>query len=288
MEIIVGKYSGFCNGVNYTVTKANEELDQNGMIYSLGEIVHNESVTDELKRKGLLIKNNLNEIPDKAKVIIRAHGESIDTYKKAKEKNLDIIDLTCGKVRLIHHKILKHQDDNFIIIIGKKDHPETIAHKSYSNNSFIVENKDDVLLAYEAFLKSNFLSIYIVSQTTFNELLFNELVGIIQHVFKDIQVTVDNTICNVTSLRQLETVTLAKKASKMIIVGGVNSSNTKELYNIAKNYCKDVYLIRTYYDLDLSAFKSDDIVGIMGGASTPQEIIDKIVEYVKSIYKKVK
>ena len=118
MEIIVGKYAGFCNGAKNAVDKTNEALNGNNL-YSVGEIIHNEEVIKYLKQRGLIVKESITEIPDNSKVIIRAHGETIDFYKEAKRKNLDIVDLTCNKVKLIHDKILENKD-KFIIIIGKK------------------------------------------------------------------------------------------------------------------------------------------------------------------------
>ena len=288
VKIIVGKYSGFCNGVKYTVSQTLKELENNYSLFSLGDIVHNETVIDDLKKKGLIIENSINNIPNCAKVIIRAHGESVDTYNKAKEKKLDLIDLTCGKVKLIHTKILKNKDHSFILIIGKKNHPETIAHHSYSKNSFIIENISDIKEAYEIFLKSGFKEIYIVAQTTFNNDLFDNIVDEIRKVFKGINVSVDKTICNATNFRQQEVIHIARDANKMIIIGGKNSSNTKELEIISKNYCQEVYLIQTKDDLNNVIFNENDIVGITAGASTPSDVIDDVVDYLDNLYGKKK
>lgn len=281
MKLIIGKYSGFCNGVKYTVDKTIEVLKDN-KVYSLGEIVHNEVVVNDLEKKGLIVKNNINDIPDNSKVIIRAHGEPIETYEKAKQKNIELIDLTCGKVKLIHNKIIKN-NDCFIIIIGKKDHPETIAHNSYSNNSFIIENNDDINTCYNKFKSSKLNKIYVVSQTTFNDNLFDELVSEIKNIFVNVDIIVDKTICNATTIRQEETKEIAKNVDKMIVIGGKNSSNTKELEVIAKKYCNNVYLIQSVDDLDKNIFKKNDIIGITAGASTPEKIIEDVVKLLRSI-----
>ena len=285
MELIIGKYSGFCNGVKYTVDCARNLLDNN-IIYSLGDIVHNEIVINELKSKGLIVKNSIDEIPNNSKVIIRAHGEIVDTYKKAKEKNIELIDLTCGKVKLIHNKIL-NKNNCFVIIIGKKNHPETIAHKSYSNNSFVIESIDEVKNAYDNYLNSGKNMVYVVAQTTFNSDLFDKIVDNIKEVFNT-NIYVDKTICNATSIRQNETKEIAKVVNKMIIIGGKNSSNTKELAIIAKEYCNNTFLIQTSKDLDNEMFNNNDIIGITAGASTPEEVINDVVDYLDSIYKKRK
>ena len=288
MEIIVGKYSGFCNGVRYTVESAKKNLEKYGKLYSLGEIVHNEVVMDRLDKLGLIVKDNIDDIPNGSRVIIRAHGEGISTFQKAKEKNLELIDLTCGRVKLVHNKILNHRENSFILIIGKKNHPETIAHNSYSKNSFIIENENDIMLAYNIFLQSKFDSVYIVSQTTFNGDLFDKLVDKIKQVFKDRNIEVDKTICNATNLRQEEVINISQAVDKMIIIGGNNSSNTKELYNIASKYCQDVILIQSYLDLNKEMFNNSMVIGIEAGASTPKEVISDVVDYLNSIYKKTK
>ena len=280
MKIILGKYSGFCNGVKYTVTEANERLDENKTIYSLGDIVHNEVVINELKNKGLIVKNEIDEIPNNSKLIIRAHGEKLETFEKAKNKNIEIIDLTCGKVKLIHNKILNKKNDYYVIIIGKKNHPETIAHKTYSNNSYIIEDITDINKAFNEFKKSSLNKVYIVAQTTFNEDLFNKLVDEIKNVFK-VEIVVDKTICNATINRQEETKEIASKVDKMIIIGGKNSSNTKELEIVANNYCNNVYLIQTVNDLYSIKFNKKDIVGITAGASTPEKVIMEVIGYLQ-------
>lgn len=286
MEIIVGKYSGFCNGAKNAVNKTMEALN-NDSFYSVGEIVHNEEVIRELKNKGLIVKDSIESIPNNAKVIIRAHGEELEFYREAKKRNLNIIDLTCGRVKVIHNKILSKKN-SFIIIIGKTNHPETIAHKSYSSDSYIIENLSDIQDAYNDFLTSSKKDVYVVAQTTFNEELFYELVNEIKKVFKDIEVIVDKTICNATSIRQAEAREIAKRVDKMIVIGGKNSSNTKELAIEAGKCCEIVYLIQNKDDLDQDMFNEDDIVGITAGASTPENVILDVVNKLSSLYKRKK
>ena len=259
MEIILGKYSGFCNGVKNTVNKANMVLEENKTIYSVGDIVHNEVVVNNLKNKGLIVVDKISEIPNNSKVIIRAHGEGISAYQEAKRKSLDLIDLTCGRVKLIHQKILSKKN-SYIIIIGKKNHPETIAHKSYSKTSFVIEEDSDIKKAYQDYCASGKDSVYIVAQTTFNSTLFDEIVHEIKKVFTDINIEVDKSICNATSIRQEEAKEIAKVVDKMIVIGGKNSSNTKELEVVAKTYCDKVYLIQTKEDIDKDWFSEKDMV----------------------------
>ena len=283
MKIIVGKCSGFCKGVDYTVTKANQVVHDNKNVYCLGEIVHNERVIDNLEKKGMIFVNDILSIPDNSKVVFRAHGESLDIYNKAKLKNLDIIDLTCGKIRIIRNKIIKKKDDCFIVIIGKKNHPETIGTYSYAgSNSFVIEDNSDIDDCLTCIKNSSLNKVYIVSQTTFSSSKFDLLSSVLKEK-SCCDVLIDKTICNATMNRQEEVRDISANVNKMIIVGGVNSSNTKELYNISKEILNDVYLIQGVDELDLTKFKKEDIVGIMGGASTPNIIIDEIISKLNEI-----
>lgn len=277
VEIIIGKLSGFCNGVSNTVKSAKEALDKYDKVYCLGQIVHNERVIDSLEEKGMITVNSIEEVPEGSKVIIRAHGELKETYEKAKSKNIEVIDLTCGKIKVIRNKIDKEKEDSFIVIIGKKNHPETLGVKSFSgNNSIIIENEEDI---NDLIKELNMNKIFIVSQTTFNNEKFDYLVNKIKEKVKK-EIKVDKTICNATSNRQQETKELAEKVDCMIIVGGLNSSNTKELEVVAKEHCKKVFLVQTVQDLRKLNIDENAKVGIMAGASTPKEVVDEIVDYL--------
>lgn len=281
MEIIVGKLSGFCNGVSNTIKRANSSLETYKEVYCLGEIVHNERVVKDLENKGMITINNIEEAPDNSKVIIRAHGELKETYDKAKDKNIELIDLTCGKILIIKNKITNKKDDHFITIIGKKNHPETLGIKSFSNGySYIVENEEDIDELLNMFNESKLNKMFIVSQTTFNSNKFDTLTNIIKHK-SDKDIEIDKTICNATSDRQEETKELSSQVDKMIIVGGKHSSNTKELENISKENCKEVYLVQDVSDLDKNNFSIDDKIGIMGGASTPEIAVKEIIEFLE-------
>ena len=287
MEIKVGKLSGFCNGVNYAVSHAYLSTENSKNVYCLGEIVHNEKVVADLKEKGIIFVNDLDLIPNNSKVIFRAHGESIDTYKRAYDKNIEIIDLTCPKVKLIHQKI-ENKNDSYILLIGKKNHPESIASISYSKDGKIIESENDLFNLKDEINKLKYKKIYVLSQTTISNLKYNELLSKIKDIFGDFIITQDNTICNATSLRQEETINISKTSNKMIIIGGKNSSNTKELFNLSNLYCSDCYLIQDINDLENINFTKDDIVGVVAGASTPKVIIDEIVDYLENLYQKKK
>ena len=275
MNIIVGKTSGFCNGVSNTIKKAEEAIQTN-TVYCLGEIVHNERVISDLERNGMITVNNIDEVQNNSKLIIRAHGDLKETYEKAKNKNIEVIDLTCGKIKAIRIKISKKIDDHYIVIIGKKNHPESLGVLSFSgDNSQIIEEEEDIIYLSEKIENSNLDKIYVVSQTTFNSSKFDLLVNEIKESTNK-EVIVDKTICNATSERQNETRELSKIVDTMIIVGGKKSSNTKELEVIAKEQCDCVILVQDINDLDINKIVGNDI-GIMAGASTPNIVVEEII-----------
>ncbi len=278
MKIIKGKFSGFCGGVNLTYEKAKETLKKEP-VYCLGQIIHNEQVIKELEDQGMITVNEITSIPDHSKVIFRAHGETIENYEYAKSHDIEVIDLTCPKVNNVHQKVINHNDE-YIIIIGKKNHPEVIATSSYAKLYYIIENEDDLDSAYQDFKSSKLAKLYIVSQTTFSKEKFNMLVELIKKLFKDETITVDNTICDATSLRQNEVSELSKSSSKVLVIGSKNSSNTKELYNIAINNCKDTYFIENKADIKDIKFNKEDIVSVVAGASAPRWLIDEIISEI--------
>lgn len=283
MEVVIGKTAGFCAGVNHAV-KTAEKMIENEEIYCLGELVHNGQVIKKLEKKGMITVENIEDIPNGEKVIFRAHGEPENVYEKAKNKNLEIIDLTCGRVRIIHEKVKKEREKAFIIIIGKAKHPEIIGTKGFAGeNSFVIESEDDILDAYMEYEKTNIGRVYVVSQTTFSSAKFDKLKEEIETNFIEADVIVDKTICDATEKRQAETKNLAKDLHTMIIIGGKNSSNTKELTNVAKTECENVYSIENVDELKNIDFSGLEKVGIMAGASTPNESIQEIEEFFKNL-----
>ena len=282
MEVVVGKLAGFCFGVNHAVEEANKLLDNENGIYCLGEIVHNKQVVEKLENKGMKTVNSLEEIPDGSTVIFRAHGEAESVYKKAEGKNLKVIDLTCGKVKAIHIKVQRNKEDSFILIVGKKSHPEVIGIKGFAGeNSFVIESQDDILDAYMEYEKTNMGRVFVVSQTTFSSSKFDDIREEIETNFCEAEVVVDKTICDATEDRQLETRQLAKEIHNMVVIGGKNSSNTKELVNVAKEYTDSVHPVETVEDLKEINLNNISKIAIMAGASTPKESIEDVKKYLE-------
>ena len=276
MKILIGKESGFCFGVKRAVDGVKEDVKSLDKLYCLGEIVHNEGVVSELENMGVKFVETLEEIEDGSNVAIRAHGVDEKTYKIAESKKLNIKDYTCPKVAQIHLKIKEKANDGYtIILIGKKSHPETIGSMGYANNIFVIETIDEVESLPDV------SKVFSIVQTTFSMSKYFEIEKALKEKYPNIECL--NTICASTKNRQEECAQIAKEAEFMIIVGGKNSSNTKKLYEVACSNCENCIIIQDETDKKIEECKNYDIIGIMSGASTPIETVQKIVEIIKSM-----
>ena len=198
--------------------------------------------------------------------------------------NLKIKDLTCPKVLKIHKIVEEYSNHGFfIILIGIKQHPETIATISFcGENSYILQEKDEIEQAIEIIRKSKINNILIVAQTTYNSKKFDDIVQILQNGLVDKNIVVQKTICNATEIRQKETIEISKQVDMMIIIGDKKSSNTGKLYDISKEYCKKEVWVENAEEFKLEQLNNVNKVGIMAGASTPKEDIEKLIIKVRN------
>lgn len=281
MEIIVGKTSGFCFGVKNAISKTEEQLENETEVFCLGELVHNKQVIEKLESNGVKFINDIKDA--KNKVIFRAHGAEKKTYEYAKNNNIEIVDLTCPKVLAIHKIVEKYVDeDYYIILVGQRKHPEVIATESFCGENYkIIEKTEEIDSAIENFFQSKKKNLLVLAQTTYSLDKFNKIVEEIK--LKVPCVEIKNTICSATRDRQEEIVSLANKVNEMIIVGGKHSSNTNKLYELAKKYCSNSQIVETVDDLDIKKIENCETVGIMAGASTPDESVEQIIKVLKCL-----
>ena len=281
MEVIKAKSAGFCFGVKKAMETVYQQIEENAdkPIYTFGPLIHNEEVVKELKSKGVEVVDSVEELKalKDGIVIIRSHGVSKDIYKIMEDNGITCVDATCPFVKRIHKIVDKESAlGKKIIVIGNDGHPEVEGIKGWSNTPAVVIEKEEEALEFSCKLDEK---ICIVSQTTFNYNKFKELVEIFQKKGYDISVV--NTICNATEERQTEARKIAAEADVMIVIGGTHSSNTRKLYEICKNECENTHFIQTLDDLDLELPKSVRMVGITAGASTPNNIIEEVQNYVR-------
>ena len=278
-EVILAKSAGFCFGVKRAVDTVYEQTGKKN-VYTFGPIIHNEEVVKDLEKKGVFVINTMEELDDitEGTVIIRSHGVSSAVYEALQKKGVEIVDATCPFVLKIHN-IVKQESANGkqIVIIGNEKHTEVEGIMGWSKTQ--VHVVDTAEKAQNLQLDPQ-REVCIVSQTTFNYNKFKELVEIISE--KGYNIIIRNTICNATEERQTEAREIAKRVDAMIVVGGSSSSNTRKLYEICKNECKDTYYIQTLNDLDMTSLGKADCIGITAGASTPNNIIQEVYTNVRT------
>lgn len=279
MEVKLAKSAGFCFGVKRAVEQVYEQTGSGKKIYTYGPIIHNEEVVKDLEKKGVQVLNNEEELKKlkEGTVVIRSHGVAKRIYTLIEEKGLECVDATCPFVKRIHNIVEKESAGGAqIIIIGNAGHPEVEGIMGWSKTpALVIESAQE---AQNAEL-SDGQKICLVSQTTFNYNKFQELVEIFQE--KGYNMSVVNTICNATEERQTEAKEIARDADAMIVIGGTHSSNTRKLYEICSKECERTYFIQTLDDLQLDLPNSVRLVGITAGASTPNNIIEEVQNYVR-------
>ena len=275
MEITVAKSAGFCFGVQRAVDSVYKELEENsGKIYTFGPIIHNEQVVEDLNKKGIEVIDTVEQLKEikEGTVVIRSHGVAKEIYDILEQQKLKMVDATCPFVKKIHNIVLDESNNGkTIIIIGNDNHPEVEGIKGWVNGEVIVINKEEQI---EKLSLPEQTKACIVSQATFNHNNFKYLVEIIRK--KGYDITVVNTICNATHVRQVEAQKISSKVDGMIVIGGKNSSNTQKLYDICRNECENTFYVQTVKDLNLHELKSLKSIGITAGASTPKNIIEEV------------
>lgn len=275
MEITVAKSAGFCFGVQRAVDSVYKELEENsGKIYTFGPIIHNEQVVEDINKKGIEVIDTVEQLKEikEGTVVIRSHGVAKEIYDVLEQQKLKVVDATCPFVKKIHNIVLDESNNGkTIIIIGNDNHPEVEGIKGWVNGEVIVINKEEQI---EKLSLPEQTKACIVSQTTFNHNKFKYLVEIIRK--KGYDITVVNTICNATHVRQVEAQKISSKVDGMIVIGGKNSSNTQKLYDICRNECENTFYVQTVKDLNLHELKSLKSIGITAGASTPKNIIEEV------------
>ncbi len=285
MEVRVAKSAGFCFGVKRAVKLVYDEAASNpGRVYTMGPIIHNEQVVDDLRGRGVrIIDDDLfcEETGEKPgpgdTVILRSHGVSREMVERVRGLGCRVVDATCPFVSKIHSIVdEKSREGYHIVIVGNADHPEVRGIRGWAQGPCTViasaEEAERVSFSPEERL-------WVVSQTTFNLENFNKIVEIVGK--KGYSVIVTNTICNATKERQAESFELARESDVMIVIGGKHSSNTQKLYDICRSQCNNTYYIQKLDDLVAVVIQSDSCVGITAGASTPNNIIMEVSTHVR-------
>lgn len=275
-RIRTAESAGFCFGVDRAVKLVYDELEKHsGKVATLGPIIHNSDVVEDLKKKGVRIIESVSELEKGEKAVIRSHGVGKNIYDELEKCGNDFIDATCPFVSKIHKIVReKSKEGYFILIAGDKNHPEVQGIVGHcGKNCLVFKDESELKDFFEKKYKNLEKKLAIVAQTTYNILIWGECLRAIPNDKENILVF--DTICNATSKRQSDAALLSKDADIMIVVGGKNSSNTIKLYNVCSENCRSYHIENAdeLYTLDLN---NADKIGITAGASTPAYIIKEV------------
>jgi 4-hydroxy-3-methylbut-2-enyl diphosphate reductase len=271
LQVTIDQDSGFCFGVVYAIDMAEEILAEDGYLYCLGDIVHNDEEVERLKAKGLRIigHEELKELSNE-KVLIRAHGEAPDTYRTALENNITLIDASCPVVLKLQNRIKNSYDANEkILIFGKHGHAEVVGLEGQTNNEALVfqdiAELDNIELPH---------NITLYSQTTKSMEKFYSVKD--ELLARGYDLKANDTICRQVSNRDKDLPQFAVKFDKIVFVSGRKSSNGKVLFEVCRKHNPNTFFISSAHELDKSVFAPGDTVGIAGATSTPMWLMQEI------------
>jgi 4-hydroxy-3-methylbut-2-enyl diphosphate reductase len=271
LKVSIDKDSGFCFGVVYAIDMAEDILDEDGYLYCLGDIVHNDEEVKRLKEKGLRIIGHSDLVNLKnEKVLIRAHGEAPETYKIALENNISLIDASCPVVLKLQNRIKSsHDEKEKILIFGKHGHAEVIGLQGQTNQEAIVFQ--DIKELEDVDLPDKFT---LYSQTTKSTDQFYAIKDELTE--KGYDVKANDTICRQVSSRYQDLENFVKNFEKVVFVSGKKSSNGKVLYEVCRASNPNTFFVSDPEELSPEMFSINDRVGICGATSTPMWLMEKV------------
>ena len=276
MKILLAKNAGYCFGVRDAVDMAYDTAKEHGDVYMLGHIVHNENVVNDLDKAGAKVVDSLDKVPEDRPVLLRAHGTHVDTWKEAKQKNMNIVDATCPLVRDIHDEIKQLEaDGRKIIIIGDHGHDEVVGIASQVKNPMIVATPEEAIKLRKTKRAG------VVSQSTQTIENVQEIVNILMNKVVDLRFI--NTICFPTKRNQEQIKELSEKCDVMFVIGSFTSANSKRLTDLSKERNKRSYQVTCALDINEKWLEDCNVVGISAGASTPDNIIEEVLDRIKEI-----
>ena len=282
MSIVVADTAGFCFGVNRAVNMVNKLLAAGKKVYTLGPIIHNKQMVDELASQGVEIAEKPEDVTNGATLVIRSHGVPLDVIDRINLLKLDYANATCPFVSKIH-KIVNEasKKGKRVLIAGDENHPEVEGIRGNCiSESYVFKNLDELKKLVKSNNFDNNMDTIIVAQTTFSVEEWQNCLNFFKKVCTN--ATIFDTICNATSDRQKEAEKLSKSSDLMIVIGGRHSSNTVKLKDICEKNCK-TFLIETADELPLNALKEASCIGVTAGASTPAIIIKEVLKTMSDV-----
>ena len=281
MKIILANPRGFCAGVGRAIEIVNKVLDQKGPpVYVKHEVVHNQTVVDELRELGAIFVEEISEIPNGATVIYSAHGVSKEVQDQSAANDLGVFDATCPLVSKVHSEVELHsRAGRDCILVGHKNHPEvegTMGQYDSSNGGhiYLVQSRQEA----EEIEVQDPTNISFVTQTTLSVDDTQEIIKVLQKRFPSITGPRKDDICYATQNRQDAVKQLALECDLILVIGSKNSSNSNRLREIAERSGVESYLIDTSADLNLEWFKEKKVLGITSGASAPEHLVKELLD----------
>ncbi len=274
MEILVAEKCGFCPGVKAAIMLAKQTLAEQEKVYSLGPIIHNEDIVNELAKEGLETTDSIKDI-EQGTVLIRSHGATLKQLETIEAKGLNIVDATCVLVKRVQ-KIAQQLDQEGykVVVIGDEKHPEVQAVVGYARDVVVIGSKDDLHK-----LRDN-KKLGIICQTTQSPDHFSKILGeITEYGFSELKVI--NTLCLETKRRQDSAVKLCKKVEVMFVLGGHHSANTRKLAELCKKHNNRTFHLQNWQEFDRKVLCGINKIGVTAGASTPDKVINEFVEKLK-------
>src|SRR5687768_16013136 len=276
-KVVIARRTGFCYGVREAIDYARLAAGEGKQTHTLGQVVHNEGVITQLESQGIRTVDSLDDVEHGAAVVIRAHGVTPEVMQRAQTKGLEVIDGTCTWVIQEQRELEKLVDEGYtIVLLGTPRHPEVVGLLGFAPDAIVVDEEED----WERIPRTKRMAL--ISQSTQPPWKFEKLAGYL--VSRAHELKIVNTVCPVTIRRQQDTMDLAAQVDMMVVVGGRNSANTKELTRLCQIAGKPVVQIEGAPDLDsAAAFADARVVGVTGGTSTPIEDLERVAERVYAL-----
>jgi 4-hydroxy-3-methylbut-2-enyl diphosphate reductase len=276
-QVVIARRTGFCYGVREAIDYAKVAAAEGKLTHTLGQVVHNEGVIAELQAQGIRTVDTLDDVAGGSAVVIRAHGVTPEVMSRAADKGLEVIDGTCTWVIQEQKELAKLVEEGYtIVLLGTPKHPEVVGLLGFAPDAIVVDEEED----WERIPRRKRMAL--ISQSTQPPWKFEKLAAYL--VSRAHELKIVNTVCPVTIRRQQDTMELAAQVEFMVVVGGRNSANTKELTRLCTIAGKPVLQIESERDLtDASPFEGHRVVGVTGGTSTPIEDLEMVARRIYAL-----
>ncbi len=275
MKVLVAEKCGFCPGVRTAINLAQKTLENHNKVYSLGHIIHNEDMVNQLSGSGLNTVDSIETI-ESGTVLIRSHGASLAELDQIREKGLRIVDATCVLVKRVQKIARQLNEEGYkVVIIGDKDHPEVKAVVGFAKDVEVVASDKDL----DNIVLNKKLGV--ICQTTQSPDHFVEMIAAIaRRGFSDMKII--NTLCRETMSRQTAAVKLCRQVDVMFVLGGSHSANTRKLAELCKKHNPQTYHLQNWAKLDKSCLSGKETAGVTAGASTPDDVVAEFVRNLEN------